>query len=152
MTNIGSVTAYLQAAWASTTPGTSTIIFSDQWFNPIFPYTPQISISDMSSPKLEAFNSAGSLTFRYSPYYVVNVWVQIPAGSSGTQELVWAENMRREVARVFRTGHNVNNYGGSLPMFGVFLPMDVGTPRHEVEKTPRCLRYEIQFKATITNE
>lgn len=148
----GSLVTYLQAAWSLSSPlGTANITFSEGWFNSLFPYTPQVSITDLASPAAQKFGTGGSVTVFYRPGFVANVWVQVPAGSSGTAEVQNASDMRREVARVFRVGLN-SNYGGSLSPLKLVLPESDGVPRHELDKAPRCLRYELQLVAVKENE
>jgi hypothetical protein len=53
-------------------------------------------------------------------------------------------SLRKEVCKIFNQGKE-NNYGGSLAPFKFAIPLDEGTPRHEMDKTPYCLRYEISL-------
>lgn len=150
MTREGSLLEFVKSSWGLSTPvGTADIVWSEGWFNPLFPYSPQLTVSPLVSPKITAMNSSGSLTFRYEHDFLVNLWNQIPPGSSGTTEVYAVEAMRKEVARVLRTGI-VNAYGGSLSPFTSVLPIDMGVVRHDPLKTPRVLRYEITVQA-ITN-
>jgi len=93
----------------------------------------------------------GTLAIRHRDQYVVNAWSRIIAGGVGTQELQNVNDMRLEIANVFRRGQ-ADSYGGSLSPFGVVLPLDAGVPRHEFDKTPRLLRYELTLVATRDEE
>ncbi len=151
MTTTGSLLAYCQNQWSISSPTAANIVWSDNWFNPLFPYSPQLSFTDLASPIGQMFGSSGTQTIMYRPRFVVNVWNQIPAGSSGTAEAQAAENMRKEVARIFRAGMN-GTYGGSLSPLMVCLPENQGIPRHEVDKTPRVLRFELTLIGESQNE
>jgi len=148
---VGSLSLYLQARWGLGAPvAAANITWSEDWWNPDFPDRPQISISDVASPRLEAYNTGGSVTYKYRPVYYVNCWQQVARGGPGTQEMANVQAMRQEVARVFRTG-KVLGWGGSLP-FGVALPLDAGTPLHDRTVTPRVLRYQLTLVTTLDNE
>ena len=141
----------MQSAWGLSTPvGTANIVFSEGWFNPVFPYTPQITVTEMASVIAETKGTGGSTTAYYRPEFAVNVWVQIPVGSSGTQEAQNAVDIKKNVAKIFRQGYPL--YGGSLSPFKCIIPKDDGIPRHEVDKTPRCLRYEVNLVGVQENE
>ena len=151
MTYSGTLLNYLQAAWNLSSPvGTAQIIWSDGWFNPLFPYSPQITLTELASPIAQEFGSSGSVTAYYRPNFVVNVWVQVPAGALGTQEAQNAFDMKKETARIFRAGFP--NYGGSLTPFKLIKPTNDGVPRHEIEKTPMCIRYEVSLVGVKENE
>jgi hypothetical protein len=151
MTTTGSLLNYCQTQWNISAPGSASIIWSDGWFNPLFPYLPQITFSDLSNPEAQIFGTGGSQTFMYRPRFAVNVWNQIPVGANGTAEVQATENMRKEVARIFRTGVG-GTYGGSLSPLMLCLPENQGVPRHETDKTPRVLRYELVLVGITQNE
>jgi len=153
-TLVGTLNLFLQKEWTAT-PTVANIKFSEDWWNSRYPDMPQISISEIASPKLESYSSGGTLSYKYKPMYTVNVWQQIPRGADGTVEMANVEAMRLEVARVFRanfSGTATTAYGGSLSPFGPVLPLDYGRRLHELEKEPRMLRYEITLWATRDNE
>ena len=104
----------------------------------------------MASQVNKNFNTSGSVTAFYRPTYVVNVWVQIPQGESGTYESQIAENMRKEIARVFRTGFPT--YGGSLTPFKLVLPLDDGKVRNDPNMIPVVVRYELTLVGVKQNE
>ena len=154
-TQCGSLLDFIQYCWTVASPGTVDIHWAVDWWDSRHPAMPQISVSNLVSPHFHSFNSGGSLTFKYKPLFLVNVWQQVPRGSSGTQELSNVEVMRREVCRVFRENFNgtaSTNYAGSLNPFCVVLPQDYGTARHELIESPRMLRYEITLMSTRDNE
>ena len=75
--------------------------------------------------------------------YVVNVWVRIPAGVGGGDDqlyLDYAEQLRWEVIDL------LNHYGCSVATptkVGPILPRGFGMALHELDRTPRILRFEI---------
>lgn len=154
----GSLLSFIQCTWeAAVIPGTAAIIWSEGWWDSKHPLNPQISVTDLTSVEIGRYNTGGSLAFKYKPMFLVNVWQQIPVGASGTWESQNVENMRFEVAKLFRTyfsGTAVTgaNYAGSLGPFCVVLPVDYGRPLHELDKEPRMLRYEITLFSTRDNE
>lgn len=105
----------------------------------------------MDSVLAQKFGSGGTINPFYRPHYAVNCWVQVPVGSPGTAQAANAENMRKEVAKAFRTGFS-EGYGGSLSMFKLVLPEDEGIPHHEFDKTPFCLRFEVTLVGVKENE
>lgn len=147
----GSLLTYLQSAWALGTVALANIRWSEDWFNPKYLMGPQITITDVYAGRLQSYSTAGSYDFHYNPSYAVNVWVPVKTGNVGTQEAQNAQDMRLEVARVFREGVGLG-YGGSLAPFGVVKPEDAGRPLHELDSTPRLLRYEITLRTTRWNE
>lgn len=148
---------YLRFAWTMPAPiGTANIVWSEDWWQSRYPDKPQISITDVTNPVLERYTTHGSMDFKYNPIYSVNVWQQIPRGANGTQEFVNIENMRNEVARIFREGFlgtaPTGYGGGSVGPLLHCLPLDAGKPRHELDKEPRLLRYEITLKGASDYE
>lgn len=151
LTTEGTLLNYLQAAWGLSSPlGTADLIFNEGWFNPHYPYTPQVTVTPFGAPAAEKKGTGGSVTIFYRPEWAVNVWVQIPVGSSGTAETSYAESMRKEVARVFRAG--APTWGGSISPLLLAIPKSDGIPHHEIDKTPRCLRWEIRLVGVKQNE
>ncbi len=151
MTLTGSLSTYCKNQWNITSPKSTKIHWSENWFDPTYPDNPQISFTDLTSPQTQMFGSGGTQTIMYRPSFLVNVWNQIPRGSSGTAEAQNVENMRKEVARIFRAGMN-GTYGGSLTPLLVCLPQDKGVARHELDKTPRTLRFELTLIGVSQNE
>ena len=154
VTLVGTLNALLQIAWTAT-PTAANIHWSEDWWDSTDPDRPQISITELVSPKLESYSTGGALDIKYKPMYLINVWQQIPRGADGTIEMNNVEAMRREVARVFRanfSGTATTAYGGSLAPFGPVLPLDYGRRLHELEKEPRMLRYELIIWSTRNNE
>ena len=152
----GSLLSFIRCTWGATL-GTASIKWSEGWWNSRYPTMPQITVTDLTSVESGRFNTGGSFTFKYKPMFLVNVWQQIPVGASGTLESQNTENMRFEVAKLFRTylsGTALTgaNYAGSLGPFSVALPVDYGRPLHELDKEPRMLRYEITLWTQRDNE
>ena len=75
--------------------------------------------------------------------YVVNVWVRVPAGVGGGDDqlyLDYAEQLRWEVVDL------LNHFGCSVATptrTGPILPLGFGRAIHELDRTPRILRFEI---------
>ncbi len=152
MTTLGSLMDYTKAVWTETSPGTSTLIFAEGWFNPLFPYSPQITFSDLVSPVQKKYGTGGTTTIIYKKRFLVNAWMQLTPGDTvGTLESLYVNNMRKEVSRIFRTGI-ANNYGGSLSPLKVCMPENEGTPKHTVDKAPLILRYELTLVGIVENE
>lgn len=151
----GTISEFIRCTWNIATPGTVDVAWQNDWFDYRTPAMPQVTVSNLTSTEMERYSTAGSLTYKYKPIFLVNVWQQIPRGSSGTAELQRVEDMRFEVARLFRTwfsGTASTNYAGSLTPFAVLLPQDYGVARHEMAAEPRMLRYEITLVGTRNNE
>jgi len=98
-------------------------------------------------PDVVAGVVAPGLRFLTYHRYVVNVWVPIPAGD---ERLVWddyAEEIRFEVVRILnelRSGFAAIPPGCPTIMFEI--PLDAGRALHELDATPRILRYEITIQ------
>ena len=149
----GSISTYLQAAWTLDAPvAVANIRWNEDWFNTKYLMAPQITVSDMDNPHFEGFNTAGSLDINYRPLYNINVWVPVKRGNIGTQESQNAQDMRLEVARICREFQALSPAGGSLSPFNVIRPDGAGRPLHELDSTPRLLRYEITLITTRWNE
>lgn len=90
---------------------------------------------------------APGLRFLTYHRYVVNVWVPIPAGD---ERLVWddyAEEIRFEVVRILnelRSGFALIPPG--CPDIMYEIPLDAGRALHELDATPRILRYEVTIQ------
>lgn len=139
MTTAGSISAALYSNWSLTGIGTKTLIHfgSAGWYESNYPQ-PQISVSNLAEPKGRFFlDAGGSLLIHSYPRYVVNCWVPIPRGAEGTAEVQLIEDMRYEVARI------IVNQRNSIGDLSPIVPDDLGFPRHELDKEPRCLRYEL---------
>lgn len=147
MTNLGTLIEFLKAAWTLAAPlGTADIYWSEEWYNTAKDEYPQITVTPITEPKLQRFRGATSMGIVNRPLYSVNCWKRVPAGAEGTVEINMVEQMRKEVYESFR--RNFPTYGGSLSPFGVVLPSNKGIPRHELNITPRTMRYEVIVVAT----
>jgi hypothetical protein len=136
----GSISSTLYNNWNLTGIGTKTLIRfgSLGWYENNYPIQPQVTVSNLAEPKGRYFlNPGGSLLIHSYPRYVVNCWVPIPRGANGTAEVQLAEDMRYEVARIIVVQRN--SIGDLSPV----VPDDLGVPHHELDKEPRCLRYEL---------
>ena len=135
----GSISSTLYNNWALTGIGTKTLIRfgSLGWYENNYPQT-QVTVTDLTEPKGKFFlDPSGSLIIHSYPRYIVNCWVPIPRGTNGTAEIQLAEDMRYEVSRIILANRN------SIGDFSPIVPEDLGIPHHELDKEPRCLRYEI---------
>lgn len=149
MTLAGSLSNYLEAAWTETSPPTADVYFTEDWFDNKKVMYPQIVVSDLYTQAHERFKTGVSLYLRMQPRFTVNVGVFIRRGSPGTQEAVYAENMRKEVARIMEAGYGDSpKYGGSLGALRLALPDGFGRRIHDVETDPRLLRYELELECT----
>ena len=149
---IHGILSYLQAAWALPAPlGSADIHWSADWYNPRYDGMPQVSVTDLTSRRRQAFRTGGSIDYFYEPQYVVNAWMQIPVGAVGTAESIRIGSVRWHVVKRFREDEAVN-WGGSLAPLHIVLPRDAGVPRHELDQTPRMLRYEITLVTTQWDE
>jgi len=124
----------LHGSWSLASPiSTAEIAFTDGWYDHT-QVTPQITVSDLSSPVGGFFGTRNLQLFHN---FTVNCWLQIPRGADGTLEQTQIESMRAEVLRI------TNSYRASIVSLPLIVPLDEGTPRHETNQTPRILRYEI---------
>jgi len=74
--------------------------------------------------------------------YVVNIWVRIPAGEETQTAWDVAELLRNEVVRI------LNENCITVPSGVTFvIPLDYGRALHELNVTPRVLRFEITVQA-----
>ena len=117
---------------------TAQVIVSGPIAGPIRYFGPDVSALGVVAPGLRL------LTYHR---YVVNIWVPIPPGDL---RLVWddyAEEIRFEVIRILneqRSGFAAVPPGCPVIMFEI--PLDAGRALHELDTTPRILRYEITFQ------
>jgi len=117
---------------------TAQVIVSGPIAGPIRYFGPDVSALGAVSPGLRF------LTYHR---YVINVWVPIPYGDL---TLVWdgyAEEIRFEIIRILnelRSGFALIPPGCPTIMFEI--PLDAGRALHELDATPRILRYEITIQ------
>ena len=74
--------------------------------------------------------------------YVVNIWVPIPAGDERHIWEDYAEQIRFEIVRIL----NEQRSGFVCTKIMFLIPRDMGVARHELDVTPRIMRYEISFQ------
>ena len=74
--------------------------------------------------------------------YSVNIWVPIPAGDETDVWRDYAEQIRYEVVRIL----NEQRSGYTCAKIQFSIPLDEGIARHEIDITPRILRFEITFQ------
>ena len=110
------------------------IRFSEaRWFDREHAGHPQVVVSEFAEPITRYFG-----TYMHSyPRYLVNCWLPIPSGPNGTAEAQLIEDMRYEVSRIVWTKR------ADISPLTMIVPQDHGVPRHELDGTPRILRYEI---------
>lgn len=145
MTLAGSISAALKSGWSLTGAGTVTAIAfpSKDWYDSQYASKPQVTVSHLTDPPAKYFAvSGGSMLMHSNPRFVVNCWVPILRGASGTAEASLIEDMRREVTRIIIANRN------SIADFNPIVPENEGTPHHEVNGTPAMLRYEITLVGT----
>ena len=142
MTLAGSISALLSANWTLAGDlATAKVRFSEGWYDSSFESFPQVTVSELVNPVGKFY---GTSTVDFYPRFLVNCWQTVPRGSPGTLEYSYAESMRREAARII----NANRHG--VAAFNIVSLEDEGTPHHELDETPRVLRYEITVFAVRT--
>lgn len=137
MTYAGSIVNLLAGGWGLASPLSSTeLAFAEGWYNDQFLDRPQVTVTDMSAPVGQFYMGTWTVTFHYR--FLVNTWYRLPAGvMPGTVEQALANSMGTEVFRIINTNrHNI----GDLE---IILAEGEGTPRHELDRNPRMLRYEL---------
>lgn len=140
MTLAGSILTALSDNWSLTGAGTKSAIHfaTKNWYDTAYTMKPQVSVSDLAEAEHKFFLShGGTLIIHSYPRYVVNCWVPIPRGASGTSESQLCEDMRYEVCRIVAANR------GSVASLTSLVPSNLGVPLHEVNAEPRILRYEI---------
>ena len=134
----------LQANWGGgITPVVGDIIWSDEWFRSRDDVRdmPQVTVTGPVSSRIRFFGpavtggvpAAGLHLFSFQ-HYRVNVWVTIPRGDYTVDESIYytyAEDMRNEIVRILNE-QRCSCYAAPL-----------GLARHEFNRTPRMIRYEI---------
>lgn len=134
MTLAGSVSALLQSNWNLTGDlATANVSFTTEWYNS-GSLTPQVTVTPLTSLVGKFFGTV-NLTLHHR--FRVNCWLQIPRGIDGIIEQTSIESMRGEVLRI------VNAHRHDIASFANLVPLDEGTPLHELNQTPRILRYEL---------
>lgn len=135
MTLAGSLSALLETEWSLTQDlHKSKLYFGTGWFSRSEIAKPQVVVTELSNPVGQFF---GTATATIHKHFVVNCWLRIPAGAPGSTEETNIESMKREVWRIV----NANRHG--LSDLDIIVPLDEGVPRHELDATPRILRYEV---------
>jgi hypothetical protein len=143
----------LQANWGgAVVPAAADIIFSDEWYRSRDDVRdkPQVTVTGPVSSRNRFFGPAVTPPTTRAPglhlfsfqHYRVNVWVTIPRGKYDDDEAVeytYAEDMRNEIVRILNE-QRCSCYADPL---GIVVPLDQGVGRHEFNRTPRMLRYEI---------
>lgn len=108
-------------------------MFTTDWYDSKL-LTPQVTVGPLASPVGRFF---GTINLTLHHRFRVNCWLHIPAGADGESEKTTIEDMRKEVLRI------VNAKRHSAASFANVVPLDEGTPLHELDQTPRILRYEL---------
>ena len=132
MTLAGSVLAVLSSGWALTGNPLENAKFVEGWYDSKKAGYPQVTVSNLSAPAREFY---GTATVRVHHQWAVNVWLQIPVGAAGANQLTQIEQMNREVFRII----NINR---SIASLDLTISDGLGEPHHELDTQPRLLRYE----------
>ncbi len=142
MTLAGSIKTVLYDNWnLSGDLAKAKIRFSETgWFDATYASYPQIVVSELAEP-IGGYYGGSYQTY---PRFLVNLWLQIPRGAKGTAEAQNIEDMRYEVLEIIQSKKN------DVATFRPLVPIDVGTPRHELDRDPRMLRYEITLLGAHT--
>lgn len=110
--------------------------------------SPQIIVSGPIVSPIRFFGprTTASLGHHLLSYgrYVVNIWLRIMAGTDGDLEADYMELLRVEVVRILNEKGCTVLVPAALTMV---IPLDYGRALHELNQTPRVLRYEITFQA-----
>ena len=147
MTWAGTIVNYLIANWgAGVIPPLNRVHFDEGWYDGKAGQglDAQIVVSDAIRPVGQRFTGGGTLYSRNYPRFSVNCWYREPRGYLGTLNLGSINAMRDEVLRIVQTGWRSIFSGYSR----ICSPLDEGVPLHEVDVTPRIMRYEITLMAT----
>ena len=142
----------LQANWGGAiVPAVGDIIWSPEWFRSRGNVRdePQVTVTGPVSSRIRFFGPAvtagvpapGLHLFSYH-HYRINVWVTIPRGAYDADDSLYydyAETMRYEIVRILNE-KRCTCYAEPL---GLVFPLDEGIARHEFNRTPRMIRYEI---------
>ena len=75
-------------------------------------------------------------------WYTINVWVPIPAGDETDIYEDYAEQIRFEIIRIINEQRN----SFTCAKITFAIPLDAGVALHELDRTPRILRYEITIQ------
>ena len=142
MTLAGTIRNYLYANWSLTLPARDLVEFHEGWFNSKAGLDAQVTVSDFASPQGHMFAGDGILRVKLYPRFVVNCWYRVARGDLGTLQMELIESMRREVARIITAG-----WDDVFPS-DICIPLDEGRPLHELDATPRILRYEVTLLAS----
>ena len=135
MTQAGSIKARLESQWnLSGDLATSKLHFDEGWYDGKVA-KPQLTVTELVRPPGHFF---GSITV-YHPRHLINCWIRIPMGAIGETEYGWMEDMVEEIHRILDRG--------TFTPFGILVPED-GRALHELDSTPRMLRYEVTYFTT----
>ena len=139
------ILAELVAHWTLANPAAADIHFHVDWYDPKQPKKPQITVTGpISSPNRffgPASAAAAGLHLLSYQRFLVNIWVVVPAGEDSDDQSDIAELMRIEVVRILN-----EQRAGYTPPIGLVVPLDEGRALHELDRTPRLLRYEIMIQ------
>ena len=143
------ILAELVAHWSLAAPlAAANSHFHVDWYDPKWPDQPQITVTGpISSPNRffgPASAAAAGLHLFSFQRFVVNIWVRVPAGEDSDDQSDYAELMRIEAVKIL----NEQRAGYTLPI-GLVIPLDEGRALHELDRTPRILRYEITCQVNI---
>jgi hypothetical protein len=142
----------LQANWGgAVVPAVGDIVFTDGWYRSREDVRtkPQVTVSGPYDSRNRFFGPAvvagvprPGLHLLSFQHYRVNIWVTVPRGEYSDDESIYntyAEDMREEIVRILNE-QRCSCYAEPL---GIVVPLDQGVARHELNRTPRVLRYEI---------
>ena len=145
-----SILSELQNHWSLTGDlAAAKVHFHVDWYDPKWPDKPQMTVTGPISspnrffgPKVTGGSVSPGLHILSYQHFLVNCWVRIPAGEDSDDQSDYAEQMRIEAVKIL----NEQRAGYSAPL-GLVFPLDSGRALHELDRTPRLLRYEIAVQA-----
>jgi hypothetical protein len=132
--NIHFDTGWLDRKWLTFSSPAPQIISSGPMTSPIRFFSPDVN-PGTGTP------DAGHHLLSYG-IYVVNIWVRIPAGEETQTAWDIVELLRNEVVRILN--ENCITVPGGVTFV---IPLDYGRALHELNVTPRVLRFEITVQA-----
>jgi len=147
LTLAGTIVNYLIANWGvGMIPPLNMIHFDEGWYDGTAGQgrDAQIVVSDSIRPIGQMFTGGGTVYTRTYPRFAVNCWYREPRGYKGTLNLGSINAMRDEVVRIVQAGWRSIFSGFNR----ICINLDEGVPLHEVDVTPRIMRYEITLMAT----
>lgn len=139
----------IQSSWSLGAPTSADIHFHVDWYDPKYPLVPQITVTGPIASPIRYFGpnvvagvpNAGLHLLSFQ-LYMVDIWVVVPRGEDSDDQSDVAELMRIECVKIL----NQQRASFALPI-GLVFPLDEGRPLHEVDRTPRLLRYSILVQA-----